>query len=76
MVTQVRDVFETGAYIMNNTEECLLKGADGNPIGRPVYGFDGGAGSCGVEKWLEGVQRMIDEGGIQGIFLDGFRSRW
>jgi hypothetical protein len=61
------------AYMLNHSDECLLKGKDGNPVPRPVYGFDGGAGSCGVEKWLQGVQEMIDKGGIQGIFLDGFQ---
>ena len=33
-----------------------------------------GAGSCGVEKWLEGVQMMVEKGGISGIFLDGFQG--
>lgn len=51
-----RDVFETGAYMRNHSDQCLLKDATGKPVPRPVYGFDGGAGSCGVEKWLEGVQ--------------------
>ena len=46
----VRTVFETGAYMMNHTDECLLHTQDGKPAPRPVYGFDGGPGSCGVEK--------------------------
>ena len=50
----VRTTFETGAYMMNHSDECLFKDASGVPVPRPVYGFDGGAGSCGVEKWLEG----------------------
>ena len=52
--------------MMNHTDECLLHTKDGKPAPRPVYGFDGlrlrrstastvygfdgGAGSCGVEK--------------------------
>ena len=44
------------------------------PVPRPVYGFDGGAGSCGVEKWLEGVQIMVEQGNVTGIFLDGFQG--
>ena len=70
----VRTTFETGAYMMNHSDECLFKDASGVPVPRPVYGFDGGAGSCGVEKWLEGVQMMVEKGGISGIFLDGFRD--
>jgi len=70
----VRTTFETGAYMMNHSDECLFKDASGVPVPRPVYGFDGGAGSCGVEKWLEGVQMMVEKGGISGIFLDGFQG--
>jgi len=65
----VRTTYATGAYMMNHTDECLFKDASGVPVPRPVYGFDGGAGSCGVEKWLEGVQIMVEKGGITGIFL-------
>eukprot|EP01051_Picozoa_sp_SAG22_P000356 SAG22_NODE_8_length_37215_cov_120.960351_24_plen_437_part_00 len=70
----VRTTYETGAYMMNHSDECLFKDASGVPVPRPVYGFDGGAGSCGVEKWLEGVQRMVEKGNITGIFLDGFQG--
>ena len=70
----VRTTYETGAYMMNHSDECLFKDTDGVPVPRPVYGFDGGAGSCGVEQWLKGVQMMVEAGGISGIFLDGFQG--
>jgi len=59
----VRPVFATNAYMLNHSDACLLKGMDGNPVPPPVFGFDGGPGSCGVEKWLEGMQQMIQKGG-------------
>eukprot|EP01079_Euglenida_sp_SAG-EU17-18_P004910 gene4910-5053_t len=69
----VRAEYETNAYMLNHSSDCLFKDVHGVPVPRPVYGFDGGAGSCGVEKWLEGAQTMIG-GGVSGIFLDGFQG--
>ena len=42
-------------YAGNDEKANAFKDATGITVPRPVYGFDGGAGSCGVEKWLEGV---------------------
>jgi hypothetical protein len=50
----LRDLWLSERYRDKSGDECLFKDAAGAPVPRPVYGFDGGAGSCGVEKWLEG----------------------
>lgn len=51
--------------------ECRLKDVDGRVIDRPVWDF---GTECGVERWLNTSRLMITEGGLNGVFIDGFQG--
>ena len=52
-------------------DECRLKDVNGDPVPRMVWDF---GTDCGVEAWLNTSRAMITEGGLDGIFIDGFQG--
>eukprot|EP00947_MAST-08B_sp_MAST-8B-sp1_P005161 g5161.t1 len=66
--------FENDHYVLDNADECQLKDKNGKPVERYVWDFSGGPGSCGFDRWLNTSRAMITEGGLDGIFIDGFQG--
>lgn len=62
--------FENDHYV-DAHEECQLRDEDGVAVPRRVWDF---GSECGVERWLNTSRMMITQGGLDGIFIDGFQG--